>query len=241
VPVVSGVIQDSTREVVRYGRALREVGVHALQVTPVHYLFAPDADGAVAYYDEIGRAVQLPIVVYNVVPWNTVSPETLLRLAGLEWIVAVKQSGGDIHKLADLLRALRHPQDGRPAPRLRVLSAVDALLMSSYLLGADGSVAGILSIVPGLSVELWNACQDRDLDRALELHERILPIWRAVEAPDMTARVKCAIELQGRRAGPPRRPLQPVGPEVREEIRQILAAGGALEGAREATPASTGG
>lgn len=227
VPVVSGIIQDSTRAVIRYGKAIKEAGVDALQITPVHYLFAPDADGTIAYYDEIGKAVQLPIVIYNVVPWNTIVPETLVRLAQLEWIVAVKQSGGDIHKLADLLREVR-----RTGSDLRVLSAVDALLYPSYLLGAHGSVAGILSVVPRLSVELWDACQARDLDRALELHDRILPIWRIVDKPDMTARVKCAIELQGRRVGNSRRPLQPVSAEVREQIRGTLAEAGVLEAVR---------
>lgn len=217
VPIVGGIIQDSTRAVIRYGKALKEAGVDALQITPVHYLFAPDAEGTLAYYDEIGNAVQLPIVIYNVVPWNTIMPDTLIKLAEQEWIIAVKQSGGDIHKLADLLRAVR-----TSGSRLRVLSAVDALLMPSYLLGAHGSVAGILAVLPKLSVELWNACQARDLDRALGLHDRILPIWRVLDKPDMTARVKCAIELQGRRVGKSRRPLQPVSPEVRDEIRRTL-------------------
>lgn len=226
VPVVSGIIQDSTRAVIRYGRALKATGVQALQITPVHYLFNPGPDGTLAYYGEIGDAVGLPIVIYNVVPWNTILPETLLQLAGQAHIVAVKQSGGDIHKLADLLRGVHETKS-----RLRVLSAVDTLLMPSYLMGAHGSVAGILSVVPDLSVQLWDACQRGDLERARELHERMLPIWRIIDRPDMTSRLKCAIELQGRQVGPPRRPLLPVSEEVRQEIRRVL------EEARVAEPA----
>jgi 4-hydroxy-tetrahydrodipicolinate synthase len=217
VPVVSGIIQDSTRAVIRYGKALAATGVQAIQITPVHYLFSPGPDGTLAYYQEIGDAVGLPIVIYNVVPWNTIVPETLLRLAEQSHVVAVKQSGGDIHKLADLLRGVHETKSP-----LRVLSAVDALLMPSYLMGAHGSVAGILSVVPTLSVQLWDACQAGDLERARELHERMLPIWRIIDRPDMTARLKCAIELQGRRTGPARRPLLPVSAEVRQEIRSVL-------------------
>ncbi len=218
VPVVSGIIQDSTRAVIRYGKAVGATGVQALQVTPVHYLFSPGRDGTLAYYQEIGDAVGLPIVIYNVVPWNTILPETLLQLAEQSHVVAVKQSGGDIHKLADLLRGVHETKSP-----LRVLSAVDALLMPSYLMGAHGSVAGILSVVPDLSVQLWDACQAGDLGRARELHERMLPIWRIIDRPDMTARLKCAIELQGRRVGPARRPLLPVSEEVRREISTVLA------------------
>src|SRR5919204_3791703 len=72
VPVVIGIIRDSTREVIRYGLALKRVGgVDALQITPVHYLFNPGPEGTYAYYQEIGQAVGLPIVIYNVVPWST--------------------------------------------------------------------------------------------------------------------------------------------------------------------------
>jgi 4-hydroxy-tetrahydrodipicolinate synthase len=226
VPVVSGIIKDSTREVIRFGTALKKEGVDALQITPVHYLFSPGPDGIVAYYSEIGRAVQLPIVVYNVIPWNTVDAPTLLRLAEQEWIVAVKQSGGDIHKLADLLQALR--KDHIP---LRVLSAVDALLFASYLMGAHGSIAAILSVLPRQSVALWDACRKGDIDRARELHELILPVCRLLEAPDMSSRVKMAIELQGRPVGPARRPLQAVTPGVRDDLRRAVRASGELTAA----------
>jgi 4-hydroxy-tetrahydrodipicolinate synthase len=217
VPVISGIIQDSTTAAIRYGLALKEAGVSALQITPVHYLFTSGEASTLAYYDEIGRAVQLPIVVYNVVPWNTIGPATLLRLAELDWVVGVKQSGGDIHKLADLLRLIR-----LTGSRLRVMSAVDALLYPSFLLGAHGSVAGILTVAPRLSVELWQVCQSGNLARALEIHDLLLPVWRLMEAPDMPARVKAALELQGRRVGGCRKPLLPVTEEVREQIRAVL-------------------
>ena len=223
VPVVNGIIQNSTREVIRYGRALKEEGVDALQITPVHYLFSPGPDGTLEYYSEIGAAVQLPIVVYNVVPWNTIDVPTLLRLAEQECIVAVKQSGGDIHKLADLLQSVR-----RRGTRLRVLSAVDALLFASYLMGAHGSIAAILSVLPRQSVALWGACQNGDIDFARELHELILPVWRLLDAPDMSSRVKAALQLQGRPVGNARRPLQPVSPSIRRELKRAIDASGEL-------------
>jgi 4-hydroxy-tetrahydrodipicolinate synthase len=48
VPVIAGIIVDSTRDAIRRGNALEGLGVAALQVTPVHYLFRPDLDRAVA-------------------------------------------------------------------------------------------------------------------------------------------------------------------------------------------------
>lgn len=220
VPVIAGIIQDSTRAVIRYGQALREVGVDALQITPVHYLFAPTEAGTVAYYERIGREVGLPIVVYNVVPWNTISPETLLRLAEIEQVVGVKQSGGDMHKLAELL------VHGRG--RLRIFTAVDDLLFPSFLLGVDGAIAAILTVLPDLAVRLWDACQTGQYDVARALHERMVPVWRALNHADMSARTKAAIGLRGRRVGQARHPLLPVTPDVEAEIAAALKQAGVL-------------
>ena len=42
VPLVAGIIANSTAEVAARGLAVKELGVAALQVTPPHYLFRPD-------------------------------------------------------------------------------------------------------------------------------------------------------------------------------------------------------
>jgi 4-hydroxy-tetrahydrodipicolinate synthase len=216
VPVVAGIIRDSTREVVRCGKALREIGVAALQITPVHYLFQPDERGSIDFYRRIGDEVGLPIVIYNVVPWNTLGPELLLRLSELTHVVAVKQSGGDIHKLARLLTMA--------GDRLTVLSAVDDLLYPSFLLGAQGAVAAILTVLPDLCVALWDAVRQGRQPEARRLHERILGVWDALAGPDLPARVKAALALRGRPVGPPRHPLLPSTPAVVQQIRRALLA-----------------
>ena len=214
VPIIAGIIQDSTRAVIAYGKALRELGVDALQITPIHYLFAPTEEGTFDYYRRVGDVVGLPIVIYNVVPWNTISPRMLLRLSEIEQVVGVKQSGGDIHKLADLVKLNQG--------RLQIFTAVDDLLFPSFVLGAQGAIAAILTVMPQLCVALWDACQAGRFDEARALHERLLPVWRAINAPDMPARSKAAIELQGRRVGPPCHPILPATPEVRAEIAAAL-------------------
>jgi 4-hydroxy-tetrahydrodipicolinate synthase len=230
VPVVIGIIRDSTREVIRYGQALKQVeGVDALQITPVHYLFNPGPEGTYAYYRDIARAVGLPMVIYNVVPWNTISPETLLRLSEIPEVIAVKQSGGDIHKLAELLRSNRG--------RLQVLTAVDDLLYPSFMLGAQGAITAVLTIVPDLAVALWDACQRGDHATARSLHERIVPIWTAINHPDMSSRTKAAIALRGRKVGPARGPLLPVSDPVRDQIAAALREAGVLQPAGAPQPA----
>jgi 4-hydroxy-tetrahydrodipicolinate synthase len=220
-PVISGVIQNSTRVAVDYGRAVKETGIAGLQVTPVHYLFPPDADASLAFYQAIAASVKLPILIYNVVPWAFLEPAVLIRILRTEpLVVGVKQSGGDMHKLADLL-AMADPED-------RIMTAIDDLLLPSFLLGARGAIAAILTVLPKQTVSLWAAAQANDLDRARALHRDLLSVWRAVEGPNMPARVKYALAAQGRSGGLVRQPSAAVDGPAQERIRGALAAAGVI-------------
>ncbi|MFG1960295.1 dihydrodipicolinate synthase family protein [Nonomuraea sp. NPDC049028] len=221
VPVIAGVIQNSTAQVIRYSLALKEVGVDALQITPVHYVFAPSAEETVAYYREIGAAVDLPIVLYNVVPWALVPVDVIERLAAVPQLVAIKQSGGDMHLLVDLLARVRD--------RFTILAALDDLHYPAFVLGAHGALAAIPTVTPRLSVELWNAIQDGDHALALRLHERILTVWRAIDGPNLPATLKAALELQGRNGGRPRKPFAPASSAERERIAVALRAANLID------------
>ena len=62
-------------------------------VAPVHYA-KPTDDGMYEFYATLGRRTGLPIIIYNVVPINPLSPELLCRLVEIKEVVGVKQSGG---------------------------------------------------------------------------------------------------------------------------------------------------
>ena len=76
VPVIAGIIRDSTREVIAYGQALKDVGVPVLQVTPVHYLFRPDEETTLDYYRRICAETGLPVIIYNVIPFALIPATT---------------------------------------------------------------------------------------------------------------------------------------------------------------------
>ena len=159
IPVIAGIIVDSTRDAIRRGKALDGLGVAALQVTPVHYLFRPDDDAMQGHFRAIAEATGVPIVIYNVVPWSYLSPQLLVRiLREVPGVIGVKQSAGDLKLLADLLISA-------PSGK-RIFSAVDALLYPSFALGAHGSIAAILTAAPAACVQLWDAVQAGDHARA---------------------------------------------------------------------------
>jgi len=210
IPVIAGIIADSTREVIARGEAVADLGAAALQVTPVHYLFTPDERAMYDYYARISDSIGLPIIIYNVIPWSYCSPALLVRLIKeIDHVIGVKQSAGDMHSLAELLLLLQG--DGI------VLAAVDDLLYSCFALGAHGAIAAILTAVPGACVDLWNAVRDGHHGEALRIHWQLFELWLAISGSNLPARVKSAMRLQGRASGLPRSPM-PM-PEASEEAR----------------------
>ena len=223
IPVITGIICNSTQGAIERGRAVADLGVAALQVTPVHYLFRPDDDAMSRHFDRIAQATGLPVIIYNVVPWSYLSPELLARiLRRVDGVIGVKQSASDLKALADLL-LLAESHELRQKG-VRILSAVDVFLYPSFSLGAHGAVAAILTAVPECCVELWNAVQEEDHQRAKRLHDKLLGLWNAIDHPNLPANVKTALRLQGRNAGSPRAPMPQSSSEQEEEIRQALAA-----------------
>jgi 4-hydroxy-tetrahydrodipicolinate synthase len=221
VPVITGVITDSTASAIERGKAVRDLGVTALQVTPVHYLFRPDDDAMVRHFEALSRGTGLPIIIYNVVPWTYLSPQLLARiLTSVEGVVGVKQSAGDLKLLADLLLLV--------GSRSRIMTAVDALLYPSFALGAHGAIAAILTALPRLCVQLWDAVQAGDHKQALALHERLLPVWNAIAQDNLPANVKHCLGLQGRSGGVPRPPMPETSRSQAASIRQALIDAGVL-------------
>ncbi len=214
-PVIAGIIVDSTRQAIERGKAVADLNVAALQVTPVHYLFKPTDEMMVRHFATMADAVGLPIIIYNVVPWDYCSPALLHRIiTEVDGVIGVKQSAGDLKLLADLLLT--------SGDRALIMSAVDALLYPSFCLGAHGAIAAILTAAPELCVQLWDAVQAGDHAQALDLHSRLLHIWNAISGDNLPANVRYAMQLQGRNGGLPRSPMPVSSPQQQAAIRQAF-------------------
>lgn len=200
VPVFCGVIADTSEEAVRLGLAARRAGAAGLQVPPPHFYFVTDPAVLARYYRDIAEGTGLPLIIYNVIPWAQVAIESLARIASENpAIIGVKQSGYNIHALADLLAFLKG--------KIRIYSAIDDLVYPSFMMGADGTISGVSSVFPRETVEMFQCVQTGRLDRALELHNAIVPVWRAIEGPQFPGRMKYAMALLGRGTGKPRGPF----------------------------------
>jgi len=214
-PLIAGVIANSTRGAIARAKAVADLGVSALQVTPVHYIYRTDDDSMLRHFREIYDACGIPIIVYNVVPWNYLSPPLLIRMmAEIPGVYGVKQSAGDLKTFADLMVSAD--------PNARIYSAVDSLLYPCITLGAHGLISMLTSAAPRHCIELWKAVKRGDHETARELHSRLLRLWNAIFADNRIATFKFALELQGLKVGVCRRPTAPATEMQKESIRNAL-------------------
>ncbi|MGB6631582.1 MAG: dihydrodipicolinate synthase family protein, partial [Terriglobales bacterium] len=101
----------------------------------------------------------------------------------------------------------------------------------TFLMGSHGTIGFTASVLPRLTLALWNACQSGQIEPAQELHERMLPVvllWQSCTT-DQESAMKAAIEVQGRHVGPPRSPALPVTTTLRARIEQVVEASGESE------------
>lgn len=203
VPLIAGLIVNSTQEAIDRAALLKGLDIAALQITPVHYLFKPDADHTVGHFRAIAEATGVSILIYNVIPWNYLDIALMLRIMNeVPGVVGIKQSAGDLKSVSDLIAGV--------APGRLVFTGTDALLYPCFALGASGAISALTTAVPGVCVRLWNAVAAGDHALARDLHWRLAALWNAMTHDNLPACVKYAQSRQGLGLYPPRAPMMEV-------------------------------
>jgi 4-hydroxy-tetrahydrodipicolinate synthase len=214
-PVVAGVIRSSTQSAVRTAKAARDAGATALMVTPTFYnVLVPDEAGNVEFYQSVSDEVGLPIVIYNVVPQNEISPALFLRLLEIENVVGVKQSVGGVMAMYDMRLTA--------GERAAVFAATDELIYTCFTLGADGAISAVLSLFPEQVRQAWDCAHGGRHDEGLAIQSRLFEVWKAVRGPQFPARMKAAAAILGRDLGVCRSPASPVPGEVHAALEKAL-------------------
>ncbi|MUW13688.1 dihydrodipicolinate synthase family protein [Halorubrum sp. CBA1125] len=217
VPVVAGAIATSAQEAAAKAERARSAGADFVMATPPHYM-TPTDDGLVDYFRVVGERGELPILIYDVIDHVDVTDELAARMVdAVPELYGIKQSGGDFHGLSNMLATV--------GDDLQILTALDDLLYPSFQIGAKGAIAGTNAIYPRLSVELWDAVQNDDTQRAEELHFATHHLARSAvwEAQvNFPGGVKAAINLLGRDAGEARTPIHLPDEDKCREISEAI-------------------
>lgn len=214
-PFVVGLIVQSTREAIDRVKALGNIKIDALQVTPVHYLFKPGREATIEHFRAIWEATKVPILIYNVIPWNYLSIDDMLAvMEAVPGVVGMKQSSGDVKSVSDLILRAR--------PENLVLTGIDALLYPSFALGAHGAISALTCAVPGVTVKLFDAVQAGDHKTAKDIHFRLNALWNSLRHDNLPACVKYIQHRQGLPMFYPRAPMERVTDEQKKLIDAAL-------------------
>jgi 4-hydroxy-tetrahydrodipicolinate synthase len=221
VAVIAGTGTYDTAHSIHLSEEAEKAGVDALLVVTPYYNKPPQR-GLVEHYRRIADATSLPIVAYNI-PGRTgirIEHDTLLRLAEIDNMVAVKDSTGDFDGLAKLIRAA---PDG-----FEVYTGDDWATFASVCLGAVGVVSVAAHVAGEPMAQMVEQLEAGDLAGARKIHYDLMPVFDALFITSNPIPVKKAMELIGQPVGPPRLPLVPATEEETERIRRALQESGIL-------------
>jgi len=215
VPVIAGAGSNCTSEAIEYARDAKEVGAAAtLQVVP--YYNKPTTLGILAHFRAIADAVDLPLIVYNIVgrTGKNVENPTMIELAGHRNIVGVKEASGDIGQIMDLI--------AKKPSAFSVLSGDDNLVFPIMALGGTGVISVASNLVPDQMVKLAEAALKGDWNAARSMHYALLPLFKSMFIETNPIPIKAAMAMKGMITESYRLPMCPMAPKNRESLQATL-------------------
>lgn len=215
-PIVCGIMRMCTQDAVKSGLVAKAAGADAIMVTPTAYnVLVPDEEGMFDFYSTISREVGLPVIIYNVIPQNTITPRLFKRLLDeTEYVRGVKQSVGGVEYLYGMQMV--------SGDKGITFAATDDMLYTCYDIGAKGAISAILSVFPVLCVEMWNCAQKGDRKRALEIQNMLYHPWQCIKGNQFPIRLKYALEVMGREPGYCRSPIVHLSDEEKRQIERAF-------------------
>ena len=215
--VIAGAGNNETAHSVEQAIHAQKVGADGLLVVTPYYNKPPQA-GIEAHFRAIADAVDLPVMIYDI-PGRTgveIEPDTIVKLAEHKNIVALKDAKGNVASTSWVIKRCGIP----------VYSGDDILNLPLLSVGAVGFVSVCGHTVGKDLREMLDAWFAGNSTRALEIHQKLLPIYTGTFRTQGAILTKAALNLMGLPGGHTRLPLVDATPAQIEQLKVDLRAGG---------------
>ena len=217
VPVLAGVGGIATPYIIRLVEHAQQAGVDGYMLTNPYYTNWAE-DELYAHFLAICQSTDLPCMLYNN-PFTTkidVSVELLCRLAdNTPNFRYVKDTTYDVTRVSQIISASQG--------KLIVFAGLDDMSLESFMMGAEGWVAGVSNVLPREAVELFELADKGKYDEARQLYVRLLPFMTRIEREAKGIQcLRTALEMMGMPVGGSRRPALPLTSEQTAELRDYL-------------------
>jgi 4-hydroxy-tetrahydrodipicolinate synthase len=217
VKVLSGAGDNETSYTVEQAKRSADAGADGLLIVTPYYNKPPQA-GIEAHFKAVASATELPIMMYDI-PGRTgveIESDTIVRLFELPHIVALKDAKGNLAATSEVIARCGIP----------VYSGDDILNLPFLSIGAVGFVSVCGHTVGNELKEMLNAWFAGDTARALEIHQKLIPVFKGTFKTQGAILTKAAMNLMGLPGGTTRLPLVDATPAQIATLREDLIAGG---------------
>jgi 4-hydroxy-tetrahydrodipicolinate synthase len=229
VPVIAGTGSNSTAEAISLTRHAKKAGADAaLMISP--YYNKPTQEGIYRHFEEVARAVDIPIILYNI-PGRTgsnIEPATIERLSRIDNIVGVKEASGSMKQITDVLSIC--PDD------FVMLSGEDYLTFPLMAVGGKGVISVVSNVAPRQMADLCDLFLEGKHEESRRLFYKLLPLLHILFIETNPAPVKAALAMMNRiESEEVRLPLVTMSDENKARLRKVLESLGLLPSGERAS------
>lgn len=213
--VLAGAGTYDTKHSIHLTKEAERAGCDGLLLVNPYYN-RPSQDGLYAHFRTIAESTNLPCMLYNIPSRTGVNclPETIARLADVPNIIAVKEASGNLDQVSDIRR--------RTKKDFLIYSGDDSLTLPILAVGGTGIVSVAGHLVGREIQQMVRAFEQGEVARALQLHLRLLPLFKVLFITTNPVPLKAALNLSGINVGKPRLPLVEATAKEKEQIQAVL-------------------
>jgi 4-hydroxy-tetrahydrodipicolinate synthase len=217
IKVLTGAGDNETAYTVEQAKRSAAAGADGLLIVTPYYNKPPQT-GIEAHFRAVADATDLPIMMYDI-PGRTgveIEQDTICRLAEHPRIVALKDAKGNPASTSWVIKRTGIP----------VYSGDDILNLPLLSVGAVGFVSVCGHTVGNELKAMLDAWFAGDAGKALEIHQKLLPVFTGTFRTQGAILTKAALNLMGLPGGTTRLPLVDATEEQIKQLREDLIAGG---------------
>lgn len=172
VPVLAGIIENSTARMIEQGLRAREAGAQAVVATAPSYYTHNQAE-IMVHFRALSREIGLPIIAYNIPSMVKVDliTQTVVTLAQEGTIIALKDTSPDLSATRATIIACREIKN------FRIFTGLEWVTDLALEVGAHGAVPGLANVAPAEYVAIYNAIQSGDQETARRHQERMITLF----------------------------------------------------------------
>jgi len=157
----------------------------------------------------------VPVLLYNFTAVTGVNlpVSAVVRLSTHPNIVGMKESGGDVAQLADLVAST--------PPSFQLLAGSASTMYAAMCVGVGGAILALAAVVPEACMRLFTLTQQGQHGEARARQQQLVPLSRLLSSHGV-AGLKAALRITGIDAGVPRRPLAPASDDITVQLKQAI-------------------